>query len=338
MTMFMRLALFTLVLAVPAAVFAQGSQQPSLTVPRPSSQPGPDQASSDVASAPAEVSPPRRSRFGIAYRPGLAARINPLGLFVGGPIMLRMRLYDSDSAALKDNFVALGAIVLLSPALIRAGVGFEVQPLTILNLGLSYEVYQFFGNFDYLQSYQTPTAETADADMKALSAAGLSYKGTGGVLTFSVLFQIKFGPIAVRSNFRLFYYSMKLRAGDKVFYDPLLDIMSPGNGVSLTNDLDVLYVTKVGFAGGLRYTTSHSIFAASDYAPGEAQVNPNGIHRLGPFLAYTFFDDEQKHRYFNAPTLVLIAQWHLQHRYRRGQAVSAALPWIALAFQFKGII
>ena len=55
-----------------------------------------------------------------------------------------------------------------------------------------------------------------------------------------------------------------------------------------------------------------------------------------PFLAYTFHDREDLR--FNAPTLVLISQWFVSHRYRTGQEVNQGIPWVALAFQFKGIL
>lgn len=281
---------------------------------------------------PSTADPPRLPRLYVAYAPSLAARINPLGLFVGGPISVRFRLYDSDSPALKDNHVGLNIGVLLSPGLAKVGLGLELQPLTILSFNLSYDLYGFFGNFDYLQSYPSPTSESSDADMKALGSAKLNYPTYGGVLTFSTLFQIKLGPIALRSNLKLLRYDMRVRAGDTVFYDPLLDILSPAHGLTLTKDTDLLFVTKVGFAGGARYTLTTSFFSPSDYVPGEAQTNANVIHRIGPFLAYTFFDKQGAHR-FNTPTLVLIAQWHIVHRWR-----VAPLPWIALAFLFKGII
>jgi hypothetical protein len=256
---------------------------------------------------------------------------------VGGPIGLHYRLYDSKNPALRSNLVGLNLTLLASPALVKTGLELVVQPLSVLSFGLSYEVLGFFGNFDFLQSFPSATSESSDADIKALGAAKLNYPGYGGVLTFSALFQVKFGPIALRSDLHLIRYDMHLRAGDTVFYDPILDILSPKNGLTITDDTDLLYVSNVGLAGGVRYTVTQSFFTAQNYAPGEAQVNPNGIHRLGPFLAYTFFDRESSKR-FNAPTLVLVAQWHIVHRYRAGEQVSAALPWLALAFTFKGVI
>jgi len=34
--------------------------------------------------------------------------------------------------------------------------------------------------------------------------------------------------------------------------------------------------------------------------------------------------------------VLVLAQWHLQHRFRTGEDVTAALPCLAVAFQFVG--
>ena len=301
-----------------SALVAQGSQSPAVTVP-----------------IGAPVDEPS-SRWSIHYRPAIAARVNPLGLFLSGNLSFRYRLYDHESIALKDNYVGIGPIAFLSPAFGRIGVAAEVQPLSILNLSASYEFIGFFRAFNFMQSYPSATAETSDRELSDLKST--SYSTYGGMLTLAAMLQGKVGPIALRSQFRAFLYNMKLRAGDRVFYDSVLDIMSPGNGWTITDDTDLLYVTTFGLAAGARYTFTHSFFGANDFAPGESQVDPNGpTHRVGPFFAYTFFDrPDAKH--FNTPTLVLLAQWFIQHRYRAGQEVSRGFPWIAVAFQFKGVL
>src|SRR4051812_11155136 len=49
------------------------------------------------------------------YSASFAIRLNPLGVFLGGSLLARTRLYMSDSAALKDNYFAAGALVFLTP-------------------------------------------------------------------------------------------------------------------------------------------------------------------------------------------------------------------------------
>ncbi|HYO51898.1 hypothetical protein [Archangium sp.] len=297
------------VLAAPGA-FAQDSQEPE--APR--------------------VIPPLHT----FYRVGVAARVNPSGLFTNLTFQVRYRLYESESPALKDNFVSVGPVVFASPALLRGGIGVEFQPLSVLQLSASYEGIYWFGNFNYLQSFPSPNADASDRRLAELGGAGgTSYASSGTVLTLAALLQLKVGPIVVRSNPRFFSFNLKLRDGDRVFYEPVTDVVIPNGGWATSNDADLLYLAG-RLTVGLRYSTTGSFFRPQDYPAGETDtgLNPT-IHRVGPFLAYTFYDKPD--RLFNAPTLVLISQWFLRHRYRTGAEVSQAMPWIALAFQFKGI-
>ena len=307
-------------LAAPVAL-AQGSQAPTVAVPPPE--------------VPADAPVRDVSRLYPFYRVGAAARVNPLGLFTNLTFQLRYRLYESESPALKDNYIGLGPVAFASPALVRGGIGLEVQPLTVLQLSASFEGVHYFGGFDYLQSFPSPNTDASDETLEQLGEAGTNYSSSGTLITLGALLQAKVGPIAVRTNPRLFHFDQQLRDGDRVFYDPVLDITVPDGGWTLSNDADLLYLTG-GFALGLRYTATHSYYGEEHFAPGEVDLGLNPtIHRLGPFLAYTFHDDPR--RLFNTPTLVLISQWHLSHRYRAGQETSRAVPWVALAFQFKGI-
>ena len=41
---------------------------------------------------------------------------------------------------------------------------------------------------------------------------------------------------------------------------------------------------------------------------------------------------------FEKPTLLLIANWYLSHRWRTGADVTQAFPYLALAFRFEGTL
>lgn len=327
---------FGLLLAAGDA-FAQGSQLPEVDFPRSSSAPARTEPAPVADEQAAVTAPPQIPRLHWYYRAGAAARVNPLGLFVSGTVQLRYRLYDSDKLAFKDNYVAIGPVGFFSPAFMRGGIGVEMQPLSVLQLSASYEAIGFFKTFQFNQSFASATSNSGDAELNRLRDLGLNYRSLGGVFTAAALLQVKFGPIAARSNFRAFYYHHALRDGDRVWYDSILDILSPNNGWVVTNDADVLYMTKFGFNAGVRYTLTAPLFGPQHFAPGEALSDPNGpTHRIGPMFTYTFFDREGER--FNAPTLALLVQWWVKHRYRAGQEISQAFPWIALAFQFRGII
>ncbi|QRN99924.1 hypothetical protein JRI60_13265 [Archangium violaceum] len=312
------LSALLVVLAAPGAL-AQSAQAPGDTVPR-------------REDAPSRVIPPLHT----FYRVGVAARANPTGLFTQLSFQVRYRLYESPSLALKDNFIGVGPVAFVSPAFVRGGIGVELQPLSVLNLSASYEGTRWFGNFNYLQSFPGPNADASDRRLAELGGeGGTSYTSSGTLLTLAAMLQFKVGPLAVRSNPRLVRFDLRLREGDRVFYEPVLDVVVPNGGWVASNDADLLYVAG-RLAVGLRYTATGSFFRPRDYPAGEMDLGLNPtIHRVGPFLAYTFHDEVD--RRFNAPTLVLVSQWFLSHRYRTGMEVSQALPWIALAFQFKGI-
>ncbi|ATB40658.1 hypothetical protein CYFUS_006109 [Cystobacter fuscus] len=298
---------------------AQGSQVPAATVPR-------------REDAPSRVIPPLHT----FYRVGIAARANPTGLFTNLTFQVRYRLYESESPLLKDNYIGLGPVAFVSPALVRGGLGVEFQPLPILQLSASYEGVGWFGNFNYLQSFPSPNSDASDRRLAELGGVGGSnYVSNGTLFTVAALLQFKAGPLAVRSNPRLFNFNMKLRDGDHVFYEPVLDVVAPNNGWVATNDADLLYLMG-GLTVGLRYTVTGSFYQPEHYPAGETDLGLNPtIHRAGPFISYTFYDEPD--RLFNAPSVVLISQWFLSHRYRTGAEVSQAMPWFALAFQFKGI-
>jgi hypothetical protein len=308
-----------LVMLGSTGALAQGSQVPAATVPR-------------QADAPTRVIP----RLHTFYRVGIAARANPTGLFTNLTFQVRYRLYESESPMLKDNYIGLGPVAFVSPAVARGGLGVEFQPLPMLQLSASYEGIGWFGNFNYLQSFPSPNADASDRRLAELGGVGGSnYVSSGTLFTLAAMLQFKVGPVAVRSNPRLFNFNLKLRDGDHVFYEPVLDVVAPSGGWVATNDADLLYLAG-RLTVGLRYTATGSFYRPEDYPAGETDLGLNpAIHRVGPFVSYTFYDEPD--RLFNVPSLVLISQWFLSHRYRTGAEVSQAMPWFALAFQFKGI-
>jgi hypothetical protein len=282
--------------------------------------------------------PPPQHR--LVYRNALVLRLNPSGLIDDARISYRWRLYRSESVALRDNFIGVGLAPGASPAFGRLGAMVEVQPLTILQLYGIYEWVQYFGTFNFLQSFPSARSEFGDAllaERGALPAGdpARNYVTNGTQLILGANLQLKLGPIVARTQARLLRPDFKLREGDPVFYDNLYDVLAPNRGWFLTNDADVLYAPgSAGWVVGLRWTVTRPFYTAEHFAPGEAQENLNGMHRVGPLLAYTFFTRDGAA--FNSPTLLLLAQWWVSHRYRQGQQVSALLPMIAVGLTFTG--
>ena len=294
---------------------------------------------SQASTALAQVDPqPVRS---IWVRNLAAVRVNPLGLVDFAYGSYRFRLYASDSDVLKQNFVGVGVAGGLSPAWGRIGLMAEVQPLTILRLYAQYEFIGYYGTFDLFASFPSATSDFSDAniDARANQAGTEAYSTTGSLLTLGATLQLKVGRIAVRSLFRAARTNYSLRAGDRVYYDQIYDMLMPDNGWMVVNDLDVLAIlnpASTQLAAGLRWSYSHSFYNEDHFAPGEdSESAPNNdVHRIGPLLAWQIRNVPGAR--FNKPTLILLAQWHLRHRWRTGTDVTQALPYIGLAFSFEG--
>lgn len=261
-------------------------------------------------------------------------RLNPLGLNFDGTLEYQLRLYHSDSDLFSTNYVSLAAKPIITPAFVRAGVRAEIMPLSVLRLGVQYEFIQYAGNYDYLQSFEDPTAEW---DPDTIEANGedqdANYQGNGGQLTLLGLLQAKVGPIAIRTKFQLAKTDYNLEGDDDVFYDPYTDIMLPANGWYWTNDADLLYLGDPLIAG-----VRHSLVASS--LPGiEPQDDPNGpVHRLGPLVLYKFWQNESDEgpNALDSMRVLGLFQWYLTHRYRAGQWSSQAIPYTGIGVVFQG--
>lgn len=284
--------------------------------------------------------PPPQQR--LVYRNTLFFRLNPLGLINDARLSYRWRLYLSESPALRDNFIGIGLAPSASPAFARAGVLVELQPLTVLQLYGIYEWVQYFGGFNFLQSF--PSARSEFSDTVLAQRAQLpegeplrNYATSGTQLTLGANLQLKVGPVVARSLLRVVRPDYQLRQGDRVFYDIFYDVLAPDGGWFFTNDADLLYQSdsRSGLTVGARWTVTHAFYGPEHFAPGEPLEDLNGpMHRVGPMLAYTLFSEDGAS--FNSPTVTLLAQWWLSHRYRTGQDVSALMPLLAVGFSFNG--
>lgn len=280
--------------------------------------------------------PPPKNR--LAFQSITALRANPLGLLELLTLSYRSRIHESEVPALLDNFAGLGFAAELTPAFGRIGPLLEIQPLSVLRLWATYQVAAYFGTFDLFQSFPSPSSDYSDDRLDALGALegpAANYRTTGTQVTFGANLQAKVGPIAARSGFRLVRPDYDLRDGDRTFYDQFYDLLVLDEGWYFTNDADLLFVTELGLAAGLRWTASRVFYDGGEAPMPDAAAFPTSTHRLGPFLAYNF-DKGPPGVFFNNPTAIVIVNWWLEHPYRTGQEVSQAVPYIVLGFAFNG--
>ncbi len=268
---------------------------------------------------------PPEHRF--VHRQTVALRVNPLGLIYEGRFAYRQRLYASESTALRDNFFGIGLAPGASPAFGRLGVLVEFQPASMLGFWAVYEYMQYFGTFNLLAEYPAASADFSDTAIRNRTPPPNTTGGT--MLTVGANLNLKVGPVVMRSQARLFAADFKLRPGDTVLYDQFSDLLLPNGRFTLTNDLDLLFQTKFGLIAGLRYSLGMPFYGVEN-----AATEDNSTHRLGPFVAYRFFDRDGAK--LNQPTLALVVNWYLKHRWRTGADTSRAIPYVALAFNVVG--
>ncbi len=277
----------------------------------------------------------------IVYRNTLAGRINPLGASYDGRLMYRFRLFESSSLALRDNFIGAGLAITASPAFVNVGPYIEFQPLSVLGFWATYQYSRYFRTFGLFQSY--PSAESSNfSDVENSRRAALprtdplsNYQTDGTQLLIGSDFQVKVWQIVIRNKARLIRSDYTLRAGDTVYYDQIYDVLAPNHGWFFTDDVDVLWQrADLKLMIGARYTGTTAFYDGRQYLAGEEQKNLNALHRVGPFAAYTFKVDDGA--VFNNPTVFVLVQWWLMHRYRTGAVSSQAFPMLAIGFQFTG--
>lgn len=275
----------------------------------------------------------KRHRF--IYRNFLAGRVNPLGLVDELTLAYRLQLVMKNTRLFHESFLLAGAHVFATPAFVRLGPTIEIQPAAVLNLSATYDFVGAFGGLTQVTSFPSASSNWGPELIRTGVRDGRSYASTGQLLTLSGLFQFQVGKVAVRNNLRAFWSKMKLREGDRVFYDQATDILAPQGGWVITHDTDAVYLFDFGFRVAVRHTVTHAFYDRSDFRAGEPVSQPNGpTLRVGPALAHTFFDRPGVR--FNKPTIFLLAQWWYRHRYRTGTEVSAGVPYAAIGFSFEG--
>lgn len=276
----------------------------------------------------------------------IAFRYNPLGLEDQLRAGLQRRLYTSSSALLRDNFVFAGVYPKVNPAFTKVGPSIEIQPLSIFNLRLGFELVGFYSTFGLLQSFASPVEEYSDSRLKEgrNETPRRNYATYGAHATIEPTLQIKLGPILLRDKLAVEYWKMNVNAGDRVFYDVTLDTLVSRDGWVIQSDADLVFLHELsGWKGtfegarlavGARWTAVKPLYADSDFRPGDDRARAaNGHHRVGPLVAFTFFD--RGYTRFNRPTALLISSWYASHRYRTGRDVSGAIPYLILGFSFQ---
>lgn len=283
-----------------------------------------------------EPKPEPAPRHRLMYSNALVLRVNPLGLEDRFSLMYRRRLSARTGKLWDDTYFGLGITPTFAPSITRIGPTVQLIPLAILQLRASYYFIAYYGSQKFkAHPFDSPHDDFSPDTLEGRADNKQALTTYGGQAELSALFQVKFGPIALRDEVIFFNNNINLQGKGDVFYDLRHDLLAPAKGWFVSNDTDLIYVnTKIRLNVGARATYYHIFYPKGVYEPGDRVDSSNDHLRVGPLVSYAFKDRPEKR--FTKPTLFFAAQWWVKHRYRAGQESSQALPLFVLGFSFMG--
>ena len=290
----------------------------------------------------------------LVLRGVFAVRENPFGVDWQLQLGAQRGLYAHPSPLLHKNHLLLGIDAKVNPIAAKVGPSFEIQPLSVAAIRVRAEWVGYWGTLGFLQSFQSPVENYSDSTLSRRQDDNLNYSTTGVHTAIEPLLQFglpvgpardghqRMGFIALRDRLSVEYWNVSTHSPtgsggrkDTVFYDPTLDTLVPAIGWILQNDLDLVFQSKPKLTVGIRYTAVHPIYDYASFrnsAEADSYKNDNDVHRLGPLVAYSFVGGNESDR--NSLTLLLLINWYLGHRWRTGQDVSTAIPYVLLGLSF----
>ena len=288
------------------------------------------------ASARADEDPegPKTAHF--HYSETVLGRMNPLGLEDEFLMSYRIPLFHSENILKKDTYLAPLLGISVSPAAFRPVIGFEAQPLRIITLFVRYEPAAYYGALRSLLSY--PSANTYAPVGYFVSGPepnGQNYSTVVHQFTAGLSLQAEYKMVFARIASKLHYESANLHPEDRVYYDSTFDLLVARKGWVFENDTDIGLSLSRHVKLGIRYATIVTAYPDSAYAPGEPHTNlESPIMRTGPIAQYELGAHEFGP--FATAAVFGTANWFVEHRYRTGDEVSRAAPFVGGGFTLTG--
>jgi hypothetical protein len=298
------------------------------------------------------VAPPRTR---ILLRNLVMGRYNPMGLVNQTRIGVQRVLYRQSSPLLRQNFAFAGALLKFTPTSSQIGGVVELAPVSVFRVQSTLEWIHYYRVLDSFQSFGGAEDDYSDGAIAARTADKLTYASSGLCLTLSPVVQFRWPVgnsggngesrfyLAVRNVLSMMVHRMHTirsdradGARDPVWYSSALDTLVPAHGWTLQNRLEILLQTRHRFWMGVSFTVVHPLYSRSSFrtpAAANAYHNDNGHQRLGPLFVYRFFD--RAFTRFNQPTILVIANWYLSHRWKDGAETSRAIPYVLIGFSFQ---
>lgn len=267
-------------------------------------------------------------------RAAFAGSYNNLGLQLGGNFGYRWRLYPHDSLAFKDNYIKLGATLVTTPATIAGGPVLRVKPASFFFFSVAY-IYRL-----YLPAFSGGTI------FKDMNAVRSRFAGTTYFFDGQQRLNAQLEDVIARNNGRLLFGSHLIRFGATLqlrfkgvlallnarFYllwAPFNDVDNSEVYYEATYDVMVKKEDQIfDMIGGLGYQWRNFRFLATVSYTLALQTQEVRLG-IGPAMQWVFL---KQWRSIYQPSLLVIARWWAQHRFRVGPMPNIAF---ILESQFK---
>lgn len=285
--------------------------------------------------AEAQQLPGPTPKTSLKYVNFIGGQLNPRGFGDDFRIRYRHRLYEGGSPVSEQNFAGVNGGAGFGTVAVRPTIGVELQPLSVLNLGASYNPIYFFKGLGLAQTYPSVTSDYRSPVLgPPISRAGGNYPLLVHQFTFTATVQAKVRSIFARSSTRLTHILTNPRDGDRAYLDPLEDITIYKRGWVVHNDSDLGVFVNKHFLVGLRHTLVAASYPSAAFLPTEPRESHDSpTSRLGPLASYSFFD---RGGVVDTATISTLLQWYIAHRFRTGEATPAAVPAIGAALTLTG--
>jgi hypothetical protein len=139
------------------------------------------------------------------------ARYGPPGAMILGGVTRRWTDEGGTSVLTRGTYAQIGASAGINPAYAQGSVSAEWVPIAVLQLGIGYDLFGYFGANGSLLRLPSRDARFGRAELSAL--AGSEEAGVGHRLTFNPALRAKIGHVLLLSEANLEWYALASQPG-----------------------------------------------------------------------------------------------------------------------------
>lgn len=287
------------------------------------------------------VGPPARAEEAEGWRTTalVLGRMNPVGLAADLELARGWRLYDAGHPLYARNGARVAGGMEVTPTSFSPRMVVELQPLSVIALGVGYEPKLYTGALGGAQSYPSPRVRLGGGAFRPVADG----PGGGSALLVHRLvlhgaLQAKVGSLAARAAVEAIRVEARLHGEDRVLYDPGLDLVVYRHGWMAQGDLDVVWLAGDDLTLGVRTTLARAWYPPDAFARGDRRgPRERTTLRAGPLARWTVFHRRGGRGALQEQGSVIAAvQWWLAHPDRAGRSSPQAVPLALVALQVTG--